>query len=83
MELYDSSGKLKYTTGLGISFDHIDISKDQIILYNNNEFAVYTLKAKCRYEGPLKEGNIQSIFKVAKNRYMAVLDGGVETIKLK
>ncbi|MGN0252446.1 MAG: DUF5711 family protein [Oliverpabstia sp.] len=83
MELYDSSGKLKYTTGLDISFDHIDISKDQIILYNNNEFAVYTLKAKCRYEGTLKEGNIQSIFKVAKNRYMAVLDGGVETIKLK
>ena len=83
MELYDSSGKRKYTAGLDISFDHIDISKDQIILYNNNEFAIYTLKAKCRYEGPLKEGNIRSIFKVAKNRYMAVLDGGVETIKLK
>lgn len=83
MDLYDSSGKLKHTAGLDISFDRIGISKDQIILYNNNEFAIYTLKAKCRYEGPLKEGNIQSIFKVAKNRYMAVLDGGVEMIKLK
>lgn len=83
MDIYNSRGELECSTGVDIAFDHMAISKDQILLYNNNEFAVYTTKGVCRYQGVMKEGNLQSFFKVARNRYMAVLDGGVETIKLK
>lgn len=82
MEIYNSQGKLKCTTGVDVAFDHISISKDQVLLYNNNEFAVYSLKGTCRYQGAFQEGNIRSFFKVARNRYMVVLDGGIETIKL-
>lgn len=82
MEIYNSQGKLKCTAGVDVAFDHISISKDQILLYNANEFAVYSLKGTCRYQGALQEGNIRSFFKVARNRYMVVLDGGIETIKL-
>ena len=83
MELYDSRGNLKCSTKVDMAFDSMTISKDQILLYNNNEFAIYTAKGVCRYQGPMKEGNLQSLFKVARNRYMAVLNGGVDTIKLK
>lgn len=83
MDIYNSRGELECSTGVDMAFDHMAISKDQILLYNNNEFAVYTTKGVCRYQGAMKEGNLQSFFKVARNRYMAVLDGGVETIKLK
>lgn len=83
MDIYNSRGELECSTGVDMAFDHMAISKDQILLYNNNEFAVYTTKGVCRYQGAIKEGNLQSFFKVARNRYMAVLDGGVETIKLK
>lgn len=83
MDIYNSRGELECSTGVDMAFDHMAISKDQILLYNNNEFAVYSTKGVCRYQGAMKEGNLQSFFKVARNRYMAVLDGGVETIKLK
>lgn len=83
MDIYNSRGELECSTGVDMAFDHMAISKDQILLYNNNEFAVYTTKGVFRYQGAIKEGNLQSFFKVARNRYMAVLDGGVETIKLK
>lgn len=82
MEIYNSQGRLKCTAAVDVAFDHISISKDQILMYNANEFAIYSMKGTCRYQGALKEGNIRSFFKVARNRYMAVLDGGIETIKL-
>lgn len=82
MELYNLNGKQKWETGVDVAFDHISISGDQIIMYNNSEFAVYSMNGTCRYQGALKEGQIQKIFQVAKNRYMVVMDGGMETIKL-
>lgn len=83
MEIYNTSGKLKYSVGLDVGFDKIVVSKDQVLLYNNHEFAVYTMKGICRYEGSLKEGSLQNLFKLSRNRYMVVTEGGIETIKLK
>lgn len=82
LEIYNSRGKLKCTADVDVAFDHISISKNQILLYNTNEFAVYSMNGTCRYQGALQEGNIRGFFKVARNRYMVVLDGGTETIKL-
>jgi hypothetical protein len=83
MEIYNTNGVLKYATGIDIAFDNIGISDNQIIMFNSSEFAIYSMKGVCRYQGALKEGSIQNIFKMAKNRYMVVMQGGVETIKLK
>ena len=83
LEIYDSLGNLKGSTKVDMAFDYMTISKGQILLYNNNEFGVYTTKGTCRYQGAMKEGNLRNFFKVARNRYMAVFDGGVDTIKLK
>lgn len=82
IELYNTRGRQEWTAGLDIAFDHVEISKDRIILYNDTEFAVYTLGGACRYQGGFQEGNIQNIFKMAGNRYAVVMDGGVEMIKL-
>ena len=82
MKLYNSNGKLKWEAGVEVAFDHITISQDQILMYNSNEFAVYSMNGTCRYQGALNEGNIQNIFKVAQNRYMVIMEGGMETIKL-
>lgn len=82
MEIYDAAGRLKWSSGVKVPFDHIAISQDQIILHNSNEFAIYSMNGKCRYQGPFEEGKIQSMFKIARNRYMVVMDGGIETIKL-
>lgn len=82
LELYRASGKLCWTAGIDIAFDHIVFSDDQILLYNNSEFAVYTRKGHCRYQGGWDDGNIQSMFKIGRNRYMVVTDNGIKTIKL-
>ncbi|MBS6194572.1 MAG: hypothetical protein KH828_03190 [Clostridiales bacterium] len=82
LELYDTNGRLKWTAGAKVAFDHIAISQDQILLYNSSEFAVYSMNGTCRYQGGFKEGSIRSMFKVSRNRYMVVTDSGIETIKL-
>lgn len=82
IELYGINGKLKWSVGANVAFDHISISQDQILLYNNKEFAVYSMKGICRFQGEFKEDNIRSMFKIARNRYMVIMDGGIETIKL-
>lgn len=82
MEVYNTNGRLKWSAGTDVAFDRIAISKDQVLLHNSTEFAIYSMKGTCRYRGALKEGMIQNIFKVARNRYMIVTDGGVEMIKL-
>ncbi len=82
LELYRASGAYCWSAGIDIAFDHIVFSDNQILLYNNSEFAVYTKKGYCRYQGGWDDGNIQSMFKVGRNRYMVVTDNGIKTIKL-
>lgn len=82
MVVYDVAGKEIFSQTFDFSYDNIQISQNQIIMYNSNEFAVYTMYGVCRYQGSLKEGNIQNIFRTAGNRYMVIMENGIETIKL-
>lgn len=82
MVVYDTAGNEIFSQTFDFSYDNIQISQNQIIMYNSNEFAVYTMYGACRYQGSLKEGNIQNIFRTAGNRYMVIMENGIETIKL-
>lgn len=82
MVVYDAAGNEEFSQTFDFSYDNIQISQDQIIMYNSNEFAIYTMYGVCRYQGSLKEGSIQNIFRVAGNRYMVIMENGIQTIKL-
>lgn len=82
MNLYKHNGKLKWSVGVDISYDAVMVSDGRILLYNKNEFSVYTLKGACRYYGAVQEGNLRGMFKVAGNRYLMIMDEGNQTIKL-
>lgn len=82
MVVYDAAGNEVFSRDFDFSYDNIQISQDQIIMYNSNEFAIYTMYGVCRYQGSLKEGNIQNIFRTAGNRYLVIMENGIETIKL-
>lgn len=82
MNLYKYNGKLKWSVGVDISYDAVMVSDGRILLYNKNEFSVYTLKGACRYYGAVQEGNLRGMFKVAGNRYLMIMDEGNQTIKL-
>ena len=82
LELYQLNGKKKLSIPIESLFDNVKISKNEILLYNNTNFAIYSIKGICRFEGSLQEGLVHGLFKVARNRYIAVLDSGIETFKL-
>ena len=82
LDLYNLKGEKKLSIPLDSLFDVVKISQNEILLYNNTNFAVYSLKGVCRYQGAIEEGAIHSLFKIARNRYMVVLDSGIETFKL-
>ncbi len=82
LELYNLKGKQKFSVPLESLFDTVKIAHNEILLYNNTNFAVYSMKGVCRYQGAMQEGMLNSLFKVAGNRYVAVLDTGMETFKL-
>ncbi len=82
MELYNLNGKKKWSVPLESLFNTVKISQNEILLYNTTNFAVYSIKGICRFEGAIQEGLMHGLFKVARNRYIAVLDSGIETFKL-
>ena len=82
MELYHLNGKKKLSIPMDSLFDTVKISQKEILLYNNTNFAIYSMKGICRFEGSIEEGLMHGLFKVARNRYIAVLDSGIETFKL-
>lgn len=83
MELYNKKGEMEWSENLEIPFEKAYISGDEIILYEKNRFAVYSLYGACRYQGKFNEGSIVNIFQIAKNRYMVIMNEGMVTIKLK
>lgn len=82
MNLYNYNGKLDWSVGVEIPYDEIMVSDGRILLYNKNEFSIYTLKGACRYYGAVQEGNLRGMFKVAGNRYLMIMNEGNQTIKL-
>lgn len=82
IELYSQNGNLKWTCGTDIAFDQIRISKGRVLLYNNSEFAVFTMRGHCRYTGSFQDGQIRNMFKTGKNEFLVVTDQGLKTIKL-
>lgn len=81
--VYDISGTEKCKIGIDFTFDHIALSKKQILVYNEKEIGIYTLRGDCRYRGTIKEGRVEKVFRISGDRYMVVLDSGTETIRLR
>lgn len=80
--LYTTGGAQKAKFTVDFAFDHVALSKEQIFVYNEKEVGIYTLQGNCRYQGTIKEGNVENIFRISGNRYMVILDSGTETIRL-
>ena len=80
--LYTIGGAQKAKFTVDFAFDHVALSKEQIFIYNEKEVGIYTLQGNCRYQGTIKEGNVENIFRISGNRYMVILDSGTETIRL-
>lgn len=83
MTVYNTSGKQIFTKDFNIEYKEIKLSDDMIIMNNETQVCLMSLKGVEKFNSNLDEGNIRNIFKIASNRYMLITDTGVHTIKFK
>lgn len=80
MEVYSAEGKLKFRREFDVPYTTIRMSDGYIIMYNSSQVAVLTGNGTEKYNGTV-EGTINDFFKIGWNRYLLVLDTGVNIMK--
>ena len=82
MEVYNTAdGKLKFKEDFNISYTTIKLSGGNILMYNSSQMCVMNSRGVQKYLGSV-DGTIKDFFKIGMNRYLLVLDSGVDVIKL-
>ena len=81
MEVYTTEGKLKFKQDFNIPYTTIRLSGGNILMYNSSQMCVMNSRGVQKYMGSV-DGTIKDFFKIGWNRYMLVLDSGVDVIKL-
>ncbi|MCH1984407.1 DUF5711 family protein [Ruminococcus sp. OA3] len=80
--LYNANGKQVFEENFNIEYTSIKISDDQILMNNDTQLCVFSLKGHEKFNGNLDEGSIKDVFKIDANRYQVIVDSGIKTIKL-
>ena len=81
MEVYTTGGKLKFKKDFNIPYTTIKMSDGKILMYNSSQMCVMNDRGVEKYRGTV-DGTINDFFKIGWNRYLLVLDNGVNVIKL-
>ena len=81
MEVYTTDGKLKFQQDFNIPYTTIKLSGGNILMYNSSQMCVMNSRGVQKYMGSV-DGTIKDFFKIGWNRYLLVLDSGVDVIKL-
>ena len=81
MQVYNTSdGSLKFEKDFNIQYTTIKLSGDNILMYNSSQICVINSRGVQKYMGSI-DGTIKDFFKIGWNRYLLVLDNGINVIK--
>ena len=80
MKVYSINGSLRFTKDFNIPYTTIKISGGSILLYNDSQICVMNSRGVEKYSGTV-DGSINNFIKIGWNRYLLVLDSGVNVIK--
>ena len=81
MRGYSTDGRLKFEKKFNIPYTTIKASGGNILLYNGSQISVMNSRGVEKYSGTV-DGTISNFIKTGWNRYLLVLDNGVDVIKL-
>lgn len=81
MQVYSTNGNLKFEKGFNIPYTTIKMSGGNILMYNSSQICIMNSRGVEKYSGTV-DGTIKNLFKIGWNRYLLVLDNGVNVIKL-
>lgn len=83
MEIYNLKGKQIMTTNFDQNYSNVKFVGEEILIFSENEFAVYSLKGVKKYSGTTKSG-ISEIMGTGKSyRYLMMYQSEWELIRLK
>lgn len=80
LKVYSINGSLRFTKDFNIPYTTIKISGGNILLYNDSQICVMNSRGVEKYSG-IVDGSINNFIKIGWNRYLLVLDSGVNVIK--
>lgn len=80
MEVYSVNGSLEFEKDFNIPYTTIKMSGDHILMYNSSQMCVLNDHGVEKYSGTV-DGTISQFIKIGWNRYLLVLDTGVNVIK--
>lgn len=83
MDLYNIAGEKKDTLEFDCEYEDIVITDETILIYNKNEWNVYTIGGRKKFSGTY-ENNIQKIIPTGDiEKYLIVTDDTLENVVLK
>ena len=83
LKLYNTGGKLVKEEELKTDYTSATVSGGQLVLHNDRQVSIYEMDGTERFQGVIEEGSVQSVCRTGSNRYMVVMEEGLETIRLK
>lgn len=81
-EVYGTNGKKRFSEDVDIVYTQVKVEKDKIILFNENEFVVYSMSGVKKFDGEY-EAPIKDIIPTSKqSRYIVITPTELNRIKL-
>ncbi|MBU5482497.1 DUF5711 family protein [Blautia sp. MSJ-19] len=80
MRAYSTNGTMKFEKDFNIPYTSIKVSDGSILLYNSSQICVMNSRGVEKYSGTV-DGTISDFIKTGWNRYLLILDNGVDVIK--
>lgn len=80
MKVYSAEGNLRFERKFNIPYTTIKMSGGNILLYNDSQICVLNSRGVQKYNGTV-DGSVHDFIKIGWNRYLLVLDSGVNVIK--
>lgn len=80
MKVYSADGNFRFEKKFNIPYTTIKVSGGDILLYNDSQICILNSRGVEKYNGTV-DGSINNFVKIGWNRYLLVLDSGVNVIK--
>lgn len=83
LQLYNTNGQMVMTKHFSLAYTDVLLSDGQIVIYNDTEWQLVDLQGNDKYHGVFEDKIITLIPTAARDRFVAVVPGEVQTIELR
>ena len=82
LRIYDERGNLTMEQSFGLKYSQVKLSRDDVIIFNDSECAIYGKNGVLRYQGTFSDSLI-NVYALQGRRYVVIHPQRTDQIKLK